>query len=164
MSDPIRLHDLCDEESAAERELLETSRGDAPPSGARNRALAALGVAGGAAAVTTTAVESAHHGLRLASLLKVLGVLGGVLVAGLVAYNVNVRAPAHVDPSPKTELSAPLSIPVPVTTSDATETPPNAANSSVPSSSAKPPTNPHAPAPSAKAISADDEIAWIDRA
>ncbi|MEO7109784.1 MAG: hypothetical protein ABI183_05060 [Polyangiaceae bacterium] len=163
-SDPTRLNDLRDEESAAERALLETSRGDAPPSGARNRALAALGVASGAAAITTTAAESVHHGLRLVSLLKVLGVIGGVFVAGLVAYEAEVRAPAHVDSSPRTALSAQVDTPMSVPTYVVSDTSPTPANSAVSSSSAQAVTKPHAPASSAKAISADAEIAWIDRA
>ena len=146
------------------RAVLETSRADAPPSGACNRALAALGVASSAVAVTTTTVESVHHGLRLATLLKVIGVMGGVLVAGLIAYEAEVRAPAHVDPPPKTVLSAQVDTPVSVSTYIVQEALPTPVNSAVSSASAPTPTKPHAPAPSAKAISADDEIAWIDRA
>lgn len=165
MSDPIRLHDLRDEDTAAERALLETSRADAPPSGARNRALAALGVAGAATTITTTTVASVHHGLRLASILKVLGVLGGVLVAGLIAYETKLHAPARVEPAaPKATISAQTDIPVPIPTLSATETSPMPMNSAISSATASAPTKPHAPAPTAKAISADDEIAWIDRA
>lgn len=160
MSDPIRLHDLHDEESAAERELLATSRADAPPSGARNRALAALGVAGGATLATSTAVESVHHGLRLASILKVLGVFGLVAALGTFAYEKTMRAPAHVEPTPQPTMTAQTDIPVPVPTPTASETPPTPVNSGISAPSASPQIKPHAP----KAISTDDEIAWIDRA
>jgi hypothetical protein len=164
MNDPIRLKDLQSEDSAAERDLLETSRTDAPPTGARNRALAALGVASTAAAVTTTAT-SVHHGLRLASILKVLGVLGAVLVAALVAYEVKVRTPVQAEPStPKIAMSAQPDIPVSVPTTMASEAPPSPAISAVSSATASAPIKSHVPAPSAKAISADAEIAWIDRA
>jgi hypothetical protein len=161
MSDPTRLHDLHDDESAAERELLAASRADAPPSGARNRALAALGVATGAA-ITTTTIEVAHHGLRLASVLKVLGVVGLAAALGTFAYEKTLRAPAHVDAAPLPAISAQVDIPMPIPTYTTSEIAPTPVNSGVSSASpsASAPSKPHGP----KAISTDDEIAWIDRA
>ena len=162
MSDPTRLKDLDSTESAAERELLEASRADAPPSGARSRALAALGVAGSATLVGSTVVETAHHGLRLASVLKTLAVLGLTAAIGTFAYERTLRAPVHVEPAPLAATSAQIDTPVPVSTPMASEIAPTPVNSAVSSSSAP---NPSASAKHApKAISTDDEIAWIDRA
>jgi hypothetical protein len=163
MSDPIRLKDLDSAESEAERELLATSRADAPPSGARNRALAALGVAGSATLVTSTVVESANHGLRLASVLKVLGVFALAAAIGTFAYETKspprgerTQAPASVG----AQIDTPVPIPTPIASTIAPN-PVNSAISSVtPLPSASAPNKTHAP----KAISAGDEIAWIDRA
>jgi len=164
MSDPTRLNDLHDEESAAERELLATSRADAPPSGARNRALAALSVAGGATLLTLTAAESAHHGLRFARILTVLGVFGLVAAIGSFAYE-KTRPASAPEARPAVPViivatDTPMSVPTPITP----EMPPIAENSAVSASPVSAPLKTRAPASSAKPVSADEEIAWIDRA
>jgi hypothetical protein len=164
MSDPTRLNDLHDEDSAAERELLATSRVDAPPPGARNRALAALGVAGGATLVTLTTVESAHHGLRFTRILKVLGVFGLVAAIGSFAYEKTRPTSVHEARAAAPAMSVPTDTPMSVPTYISPEMLPIAENSAASASPVSAPLKTHAPASSAKPVSADEEIAWIDRA
>jgi len=110
MTDPRRLID--DDVTEFEAALLRAGRGEAPPPGARNRALAAVGIASGVVAATATATTAAAAtkggGFFAGALaLKAFGavVLVGAVSVGGVQYVKSRRAPA---PQPTVQAPAPI--------------------------------------------------------
>ncbi len=102
MSEPRRL--LDDGGSDLERSILRAGRADAPSPGSRRKALAALGLAGGATvtAASSSATAALAKSAGTVALLKWIGVglVGGLLTIGVVTLQSSPRGDPPPAPRP----------------------------------------------------------------
>lgn len=184
MSEPQRLLHEGQEGDELTQSLLRSARDDAPAPHARQKAMIALGLAGGVSATVTAATATSTASTlakssATAALLKWIGVgvLGGVVTVGAVEVVQTKSAPAvaasssvavamgpRAAPSPKPApmnagapgpaAEAPSAEPAPSAAPVTTEEPPAAKPVDAPKASAKPAEKP----------SLSDEIAAIDEA
>jgi hypothetical protein len=172
MSEPQRLIDDGGDEIS--RSLLRSAREDAPSPHARQKAMIALGLAGGmsatvtAATATSTAGTLAKSGATVALFKWIgIGVLGGVVTVGAVAVAPQLTSHAAAPKVAQVQAQAPTSPNKPAPAVAPAPPAEEPAPSATPAAEEAPTAKPEAPKPSAKPADKPtlaDEVAALDAA